>query len=143
MPSRTLGLFRSLRSVRPLRTLRSFHSFNPHRTIHLRCTGVFAPFSPMLTSHLVGAVETAQFYIDLLRPYVDLVDDNPVICDIHAALVGRLLEQTGQPVRVTSMDVWARPGVCVARLRRSDLVPTRTITIDEDGPRAAEEGRTP
>ena len=76
-------------------------------------------------------------------PYVDLVDDNPVICDIHAALVGRLLEQTGQPVRVTSMDVWARPGVCVARLRRSDLVPTRTITIDEDGPRAAEEGRTP
>ena len=76
-------------------------------------------------------------------PYVDLVGDNPVICDIHAALVGRLLEQTGQPVRVRSMDVWARPGVCVARLRRPALAPTRTITIDEDGPRAAEEGRTP
>ena len=41
-------------------------------------------------------------------PYAELVDDNPVICDIHTALVVRLLDQTGQPVTLESMDVWAR-----------------------------------
>lgn len=67
-------------------------------------------------------------------PYADLVDDNPVICDIHTALVVRLLAQTGQPVTLESMDVWARRGVCVAHLNRPDLEPARTITI---GPRQA------
>ncbi len=62
-------------------------------------------------------------------PYADLVDDNPVICDIHAALVVRLLDQTGQGVTLGSMDVWARPGLCVAHLQRDDVDPARTITI--------------
>ncbi len=66
-------------------------------------------------------------------PYAELVAANPVICDIHTALVGRLLKQTEQPVTIESMDVWARPGICVAHLRRPDLVPTRTITADERG----------
>ena len=66
-------------------------------------------------------------------PYADLVDDNPVICDIHTALVVRLLNQTGQPVTVESMDVWARRGMCVARLNRPDIVPARVITPDERG----------
>lgn len=66
--------------------------------------------------------------IDLVScPYADLVDDNPVICDIHAALVAQLLGQTGQPVSVESMDVWARPGLCRAHLNRPDLIPARTI----------------
>lgn len=76
-------------------------------------------------------------------PYADLVAENPVICDIHTALVGRLLGQTGQPVRVSAMEVWARPGVCVARLTRPDLEPARTITIDERGRAVAAEGTTP
>ncbi len=63
-------------------------------------------------------------------PYTYLVVDNPVICDIHAALVGRLLEQTGQPVSMTALDVGVRDGVCVARLQRPDLEPVRTITIN-------------
>lgn len=63
-------------------------------------------------------------------PYTDIVDDNPVICTIHAALVDRLLEQTGQPVQVTSMDVWTRRDMCVARLNRPDLRPTRTISVN-------------
>lgn len=67
-------------------------------------------------------------------PYAALVEENPVICDIHAALVVRLLEQTGQPVAVEAMDVWARPGMCVARLGRPDLRPARTIVPDTDGP---------
>lgn len=65
-------------------------------------------------------------------PYADLVDDNPVICDIHTALVVRLLEQTGQPVTLEAMDVFPRRGVCIARLRRPDLEPVRTIEV---GPR--------
>ncbi|MBI1352151.1 MAG: helix-turn-helix domain-containing protein [Actinomycetales bacterium] len=66
-------------------------------------------------------------------PYADLVDENPVICDIHTALVIRLLEQTGQPVTVESMDVWARPGLCRAHLNRPDLQPAWTIRIGPKG----------
>jgi hypothetical protein len=63
-----------------------------------------------------------------------------VICDIHTALLSRLLAQTGQDVTVEAMDVWARPGMCVARLRRPDLVPSRTITTDERGVLTSLEG---
>ena len=66
-------------------------------------------------------------------PYADLVDDNPVICDIHTALVVRLLDQTEQPVTLESMDIWARRGMCVARLHRPDIKPTRVITTNERG----------
>ncbi|CAB4965654.1 unannotated protein [freshwater metagenome] len=69
-------------------------------------------------------------------PYEALVADNPVICDIHASLVARVLAQIGQPVTLDSMDVWARPGLCQAHLLRSDLIPTRTIRaadLDPEG----------
>lgn len=75
-------------------------------------------------------------------PYADLVDDNPVICDIHTALVVRLLEQTGQPVELESMDIWARRGMCVARLRRPDIEPTRTIRTNDNGTVTPAEGAT-
>lgn len=70
-------------------------------------------------------------------PYADLIEDNPVICDIHTALVVRLLEQTGQPVTLAAMDVFPRHDVCVARLNRPDLVPLRTIEVDTRRPRPA------
>ncbi|MHB1165457.1 MAG: helix-turn-helix transcriptional regulator [Candidatus Nanopelagicales bacterium] len=76
-------------------------------------------------------------------PYADLVADNPVICDIHTALVSRLLAQSGQPVTVEAMDVWTRPGMCMARLRRPDLVPARTIIVDEIGHIQPQEGTGP
>lgn len=66
-------------------------------------------------------------------PYATLVDDNPVICDIHTALIARLLKQTGQPVTVGTVDVWARPGICIAHLNRPDLVAARTITANGRG----------
>lgn len=72
-------------------------------------------------------------------PYAELVDGNPVICDIHAALVVRLLEQTGQPVRLESMDVWTRRGMCVARLRRPDIEPARRIPVAARTAATAEE----
>jgi predicted ArsR family transcriptional regulator len=72
-------------------------------------------------------------------PYAELVDANPIICDIHTALVARLLRQTGQPVTIESMEVWTRPGMCAAHLRRPDLVPARTITADDRGTITANE----
>jgi predicted ArsR family transcriptional regulator len=62
-------------------------------------------------------------------PYAELVADHPVICDIHGALLNQLLDQTGQDVSVDSLEVWARKGVCVARLNRPDIQAARTISL--------------
>lgn len=68
--------------------------------------------------------------IDLMQcPYADLVADRPIICDIHAALVQRLLDGSGQPVELDRLEVWSRPGVCTAHLARNDYQPQRTITM--------------
>lgn len=64
-------------------------------------------------------------------PYKELVSDVPMICDIHGALLSTVLQQSAQDVDVESVDVWAKPGVCVAHLRRPDLKPERTITRSE------------
>ena len=63
-------------------------------------------------------------------PYASLVADNPVICDIHAGLLADIFGRADQGVTVSSLDVWARPGVCVAHLDRPDLPPARIITGD-------------
>lgn len=60
-------------------------------------------------------------------PYAPLVAQRPVICDIHAELVARLLEGSGRPLALDRLDVWTRPGLCVAHLRRADVVPARSI----------------
>lgn len=60
-------------------------------------------------------------------PYATLAKESPVICDIHTALVARILEASGQQVRLATMDVWATADTCVARLIRQDRVPARTI----------------
>lgn len=60
-------------------------------------------------------------------PHAALVADRPMICDIHAALLGEVLAESGQPVTLRRLDVQARPGLCVAHLDRSDLVPARSI----------------
>lgn len=71
-------------------------------------------------------------------PYAQMVDQHPVICDIHAALVGRVLRETGQDVSLASMEVWTRPDQCVARLRRGDFLPSRTIVGNHGGARDQE-----
>jgi len=62
-------------------------------------------------------------------PYADLVAERPVICEIHASLLQQLLDDSGQQVALASLDVWSRPGVCTAHLRRADARPHRTITM--------------
>lgn len=56
-------------------------------------------------------------------PYAGLITEHPMICTVHAELVSRALEQTGQPVGLKGFDVWVRPGVCRARLSRPDATP--------------------
>lgn len=67
-------------------------------------------------------------------PYASLAAENPLICDIHAALVGRLLDATGQGVTLRSLEIEPRPGTCVIRLNRPDLSPQRVIeTAGQEG----------
>jgi predicted ArsR family transcriptional regulator len=60
-------------------------------------------------------------------PYAGLVAGNPAICDIHARAVEQVLAGTGQDVQLASMDVFPRPGVCVAHLKRGDRRPHRVV----------------
>lgn len=56
-------------------------------------------------------------------PYASLIAEHPMICTVHAELVSGALRRTGQPVELAGFDVWVRPGVCRARLRRPDATP--------------------
>lgn len=60
-------------------------------------------------------------------PYAALIREQPVICDIHTALLRDLLDRTGQQVEVGDMQVWAAPGMCRAQLNRADRTPARVI----------------
>jgi predicted ArsR family transcriptional regulator len=62
-------------------------------------------------------------------PYADLVRDHPVICDIHAELLGEVLARTGQPVTLDRLDVFPRPGLCVAHLDRPDTDPEWVVEM--------------
>lgn len=85
----------------------------------------------------LGFTATASLAGDAISltgcPYADLVDETPMICDIHAALISRLLRESGQPVTVESVDVWVSPEMCVARLGRPDRIPSRSISLSSEG----------
>lgn len=68
-------------------------------------------------------------------PYAALVADHPVICDIHAKALEQVLAGTGQDIELESMDVFPRPGVCVAHLRRPDATPARVVSGSGQGSR--------
>lgn len=87
------------------------------------------------------AVNTIGDEITMTRcPYASLIGEFPMICDIHGALLQGILRESGQSVQVESLDVWAREGMCVARLRRNDLRPVRTIHGPDLPGVAADEG---
>jgi predicted ArsR family transcriptional regulator len=62
-------------------------------------------------------------------PYAELVREHPVICDIHAELLGEVLTRTGQPVTLDRLDVFPRPGLCVAHLSRPDTDPEWVVEM--------------
>ncbi len=62
-------------------------------------------------------------------PYASMVEEQPVICDIHAALLTEVLARTEQPVTLARLDVWPRPGLCVAHLSRPDTDPAWSVDL--------------
>jgi predicted ArsR family transcriptional regulator len=60
-------------------------------------------------------------------PYAALVAEHPVICDIHANALEQVLAGTEQDVRLGALDIYPRPGVCVAHLKRDDTKPARVV----------------
>jgi predicted ArsR family transcriptional regulator len=76
-------------------------------------------------------------------PYAQLVHEHPVICDIHAALLGEVLGRTGQPVDLDRLDVFPRPGLCVAHLHRPDAEPEWVVDVAEGAPERARHPETP
>jgi len=60
-------------------------------------------------------------------PYAAIVEAQPRVCDVHAALVTELLSRSTQPITLKRLDVWVKTGICVAHLSRADLIPARTI----------------
>lgn len=60
-------------------------------------------------------------------PYAALVADHPVICDIHASALEQVLAGTEQDIELEALDVYPKPGVCVAHLRRADTEPARVV----------------
>jgi predicted ArsR family transcriptional regulator len=60
-------------------------------------------------------------------PYAALVADHPIICDIHANALEQVLAGTEQDVRLGELDIYPRPGVCVAHLKRGDTKPARIV----------------
>ena len=65
-----------------------------------------------------------------------------MICDIHAELLGELLSRSGQPVTLRCLEVFPRPGMCIARLNRPDVLPLWTVELP-DGPEAPHDRETP
>jgi predicted ArsR family transcriptional regulator len=95
-----------------------------------------------LTNHGFDAVRNPVGDEITLRacPYLELVRDHPVICEIHAELLVEVLRRTGQPVTVERLDVFPRPNLCVAHLRRADAQPAWSVAPanpDAPGPAPA------
>lgn len=52
-------------------------------------------------------------------PFHDLAESHPeVVCAVHRGLIDGALEELGSDLRITSLDVFAEPELCVARLGR-------------------------
>jgi predicted ArsR family transcriptional regulator len=53
-------------------------------------------------------------------PFHDLAETNPeVVCAVHRGLISGALAELGSPLEVEALEVFPRPGVCVARLAPS------------------------
>jgi predicted ArsR family transcriptional regulator len=64
--------------------------------------------------------EAGEREIEMRRcPFHDLAETNPeVVCAVHRGLISGALAELGSPLEVEELEVFPRPGVCVARLAR-------------------------
>ena len=79
------------------------------------------------TREVVGLLDQQGFApvlgedgIEMRRcPFHELAETNPeIVCAVHRGLIAGALEELGAGVEVERLDVFARPDLCVARLRR-------------------------
>jgi predicted ArsR family transcriptional regulator len=54
-------------------------------------------------------------------PFVELARHNRGVCQLHEDLLTGCFEELAVDVQVASLDVFVRPDLCVAHLRRTDL----------------------
>jgi predicted ArsR family transcriptional regulator len=80
--------------------------------------------------------ETGDALVLRRCPYAALAADMPQVCEIHAALLSQVLTTADTGVTLAELDVWPQPDTCVARLRRPDRRPLRTV---RGSPRAVAE----
>jgi predicted ArsR family transcriptional regulator len=53
-------------------------------------------------------------------PFHDLAESQPeVVCAVHKGLIDGALEELGSDLRISALDVFAEPDVCIARLSRT------------------------
>jgi predicted ArsR family transcriptional regulator len=53
-------------------------------------------------------------------PFHDLAEAHPeIVCAVHRGLIDGALEELGSELRITGLDVFAQPDLCVARLSRT------------------------
>lgn len=57
-------------------------------------------------------------------PFLDLARENRAVCDVHAGLLRGVFDELGGQVELASLDVFVRPDLCIAHLRRADAAPS-------------------
>jgi predicted ArsR family transcriptional regulator len=63
-------------------------------------------------------------------PFHDLAETNPeIVCGVHHGLLSGALEELGGELDVDGLDVFVRPDLCVARLRKREL--TERLEVGE------------
>jgi predicted ArsR family transcriptional regulator len=53
-------------------------------------------------------------------PFLELARENRAVCEVHAGLLRGLFDELGGQVALTDLDVFVRPDLCIAHLRRLD-----------------------
>ena len=67
------------------------------------------------------APETSQREIRMHRcPFHDLAETQPqIVCAVHRGLIDGALEELGSTLEIGDLEVFARPDLCIARLRQA------------------------
>lgn len=64
-----------------------------------------------------GATQDGDVVLMHRCPFGDVAESHPaIVCGFHSGLIDGALAEAGSPVRVGSLEPWAREGACVARL---------------------------
>jgi predicted ArsR family transcriptional regulator len=68
-------------------------------------------------SHVVSEQESLRVEVSHC-PFLEVAEDNQVVCSVHLGLMRGMLEQMAAPVRATSLQPLVEPSRCIAHLDR-------------------------